>query len=54
MSTADNDRTAEDLVVQCPQQPPVLSPAAARTLLALLLAVAESDSHPEPDDRLTA
>ena len=45
---------ADDLVVRCPDEPPRLSTAAARTLLALLLAVAESEYSAEPSDKLTA
>ena len=50
----EHEPTDDDLVVRCPDEPPRLSTAAARTLLALLLTVAESEYSAEPSDKLTA
>jgi hypothetical protein len=36
---------ASEVTVRCPSEPPSLPPGAARALLCILRAVAESDTH---------
>lgn len=44
-SPADGPGRSAELTVRCPSEPPTLSPSAARALLRILRAVAESDTH---------
>ncbi len=41
-------RGDHDIVVRCPHEPPELNTAAARALLRLLVALAESDARSGP------
>lgn len=48
MRTSDTGTAEQEIVVRCPDAPPDLGTEAARALLGLLRAVAESDARSEP------
>ena len=51
---AGSASAASEVTVRCPSAPPDLPPDAARVLLGILRAVAESDTHHTPSPTLRA
>jgi hypothetical protein len=45
LAPAGSTSAASQITVRCPSEPPSLPPDAARVLLGILRAVAESDAH---------